>query len=31
MKTEAYVGFETAKLLKEKGFPDGYQHSNYSC
>lgn len=27
--TEDYVSFEVAKLLKEKGFPEGYQHTNY--
>lgn len=29
MIQENYVSFETAKLLKEKGFPEGYQHTNY--
>ena len=26
---EDYARFEIAKLLKEKGFPEGYQHTNY--
>lgn len=30
MKTEDYVSFETAKLLKEKGF-DWKVHYNYHC
>lgn len=31
MITEDYVSFETAKLLKEKGFGDDFCHTAYDC
>ena len=31
MITEDYVSFETAKLLKEKGFEDDFCHTAYDC